>query len=229
MLRLSLNGQWVMRKITNRVQDRDGQNTAERISKGVPGEIPGSVYSFLLDAGLMEDPYYRDCELDALRLMEEDYTFSRVFIAAPSLGILSAAHQCLRFEGIDTLSEVRLNGVLLGRTDKIPSRSLFCPLHDLFGMRTESTTWEVPMNRCAGFLIFAKLTACSDGIGGRGCLTGESGAMSGLRHGMNPGSRMYGSASGISLNQTRRMSPAFPHPAIRTTPVRRAKAVCVSN
>ncbi len=30
MLRLSLNGQWVMRKITNRVQDRDGQNTAER-------------------------------------------------------------------------------------------------------------------------------------------------------------------------------------------------------
>ena len=119
MLRLSLNGQWVMRRITNRVSDKEGQNTAECFSDGVPGRIPGSVYSFLLGAGLMEDPYYRDRELDALRRMEEDYTFSRVFIVAPSLGILSAAHQCLRFDGIDTLSEVRLNGVLLGRTDNM--------------------------------------------------------------------------------------------------------------
>ena len=76
MLRLSLNGQWVMRKSTNKVPDKEGQNTAECISKGVQGRIPGSVYSFLLGAGLMEDPYYRDRELDALRLMEEDYIFT---------------------------------------------------------------------------------------------------------------------------------------------------------
>lgn len=119
MLRLSLNGQWVMRRITNRVSDKEGQNTAECFSDGVSGRIPGSVYSFLLGAGLMEDPYYRDRELDALRLMEEDYTFSRIIIVAPSLGILTGEHQCLRFEGIDTLSEVRLNGVLLGRTDNM--------------------------------------------------------------------------------------------------------------
>ena len=68
MLRLSLNGQWVMRRITNRVSDKEGQNTAECFSDGVSGRIPGSVYSFLLGAGLMEDPYYRDRELDALRL-----------------------------------------------------------------------------------------------------------------------------------------------------------------
>lgn len=119
MLRLSLNGQWVMRKSTDKVPDKEGQNTAECISKGVPGSIPGSVYSFLLGAGLMEDPYYRDRELDALQQMEEDYTFSRVFIADPSLGILSGGHQYLRFDGIDTLSEVRLNGVLLGYTDNM--------------------------------------------------------------------------------------------------------------
>ena len=93
MLRYSLNGQWVMRRITNRVSDKEGQNTAECFSDGVSG-------------------YYRDRELDALRLMEEDYTFSRIIIVAPSLGILTGEHQCLRFEGIDTLSEVRLNGVL---------------------------------------------------------------------------------------------------------------------
>ena len=119
MLRLSLNGQWVMRKSTNKVPDKEGQNTAECISKGVPGRIPGSVYSFLLGSGLMEDPYYRDRELDALRLMEDDYTFSREFAIDPSAGILPCVHQRLRFDGIDTLSEVRLNGVLLGLTDNM--------------------------------------------------------------------------------------------------------------
>ena len=234
MLRLSLNGQWVMRKSTNKVPDKEGQNTAECISKGVHGRIPGSVYSFLLGAGLMEDPYYRDRELDALQRMEEDYSFSRVFIVDPSLGIFSSAHQCLHFDGIDTLSEVRLNGVLLGRTDNMHITWEF----DIKGiLREGNNTLEVTILSPTRFIrnadreyhLGAKLTACSDGIGGRGCLTGESGAMSGLRHGMNPGSRMYGSASGISLNQTRRMSPAFPHPAIRTTHARRAKAVCVSN
>ena len=36
------------------------------------GTIPGSVYSFLLDNQLMEDPFYRQNELDALKLMENE-------------------------------------------------------------------------------------------------------------------------------------------------------------
>ena len=107
MLHLSLNGRWIMK------------NSTDELHQGVQGTIPGSVYSFLIGAGLMEDPYYRDNELEALRLMEDDYTFSREFVIASSSGILSCAHQILRFDGIDTLSEVRLNGVLLGRTDNM--------------------------------------------------------------------------------------------------------------
>ncbi len=110
MQRLSLNGRWIMKKCTDKVQDKKVQNTAECDSDGVPGIIPGSVYSFLIGAGLMEDPYYRDNELEALRLMEDDHTFSRKFVIASSSGILSCAHQILRFDGIDTLSEVRLCG-----------------------------------------------------------------------------------------------------------------------
>lgn len=102
MIRLSLDGRWLMKN-----------------DKGVSvqGSVPGSVYSFLLDAGLMEDPYYRDRELDALKRMEEDYTFSRTFIADTAL--TGCVHQILRFEGIDTLADVYLNGVLLGRTDNM--------------------------------------------------------------------------------------------------------------
>ena len=43
------------------------------------GKIPGSLYSFLLDAGLMDDPYWRDNEFGALALTHDDYTFSREF------------------------------------------------------------------------------------------------------------------------------------------------------
>ena len=60
----SLNGIWSMSGFA----DHD-----------ITGKIPGSVYSFLLDAGEMDDPYYRDNELKALALMDRDYTFSRKF------------------------------------------------------------------------------------------------------------------------------------------------------
>ena len=78
------------------------------------GKIPGSVYSFLLDAGKMEDPYYRDHEFKALELVKSDYTFTKTFDADPAL--LSRAHQVLRFDGVDTISDIYLNGMWIGST-----------------------------------------------------------------------------------------------------------------
>ena len=80
-------------------------------------QIPGSVYSFLLHAGIMKDPYYRDQESEALKLIEEDYIFSRVFDLPE--GFRNRKHQVIRFEGIDTLADVFLNGVKLGHTDNM--------------------------------------------------------------------------------------------------------------
>ena len=51
----TLNGTWSMLA-------PDGNKTE--------GKIPGSVYSFLLDAGKMEDPFYRDNEFKALELVK---------------------------------------------------------------------------------------------------------------------------------------------------------------
>ena len=48
------------------------------------GTIPGSVYSFLLDNDLMEDPFYRQNELEAQKLMENEFTFIRTFDFAPT-------------------------------------------------------------------------------------------------------------------------------------------------
>ena len=44
------------------------------------GSVPGSVYSFLLDNDLIPDPYFRDNEMEALKLLENDFIFSRRFI-----------------------------------------------------------------------------------------------------------------------------------------------------
>ena len=84
------------------------------------GKIPGSVYSFLLDADLMKDPFWRDNELEALKIAKEDYTFSRSFDYAPDK---NPAY--LVFEGLDTLCDVYLNGKHIAYTDNMHVRYEF--------------------------------------------------------------------------------------------------------
>ena len=76
------------------------------------GEIPGSLFSFLLGNGLMEDPYYRDNEYSVLPLTMHDYTFERKFSFEPA-----SDRYILRFEGLDTLCDVYLNGKHVAYTD----------------------------------------------------------------------------------------------------------------
>ncbi len=79
----------------------------------VSGEIPGSVYSFLLEAGKMPDPHYGENELEVLPLMDEDYTFSRSFTLPDSF----LGHPiCLQCMGLDTLCTLWLNGQKIAET-----------------------------------------------------------------------------------------------------------------
>lgn len=77
----------------------------------LPAQVPGSVYADLLAAGRMEDPFWRDNELAALKLMEEDYEYRTEFV--PAQEILEAGRAVLRFEGLDTLADLYLNGQFL--------------------------------------------------------------------------------------------------------------------
>ena len=80
------------------------------------GTIPGSVYSFLLDNRLMEDPFYRTNELDALKIMENDFTFSRTFdFSRPEADVPVFLH-C---DGLDTLCDLSLNGHPVASTDNM--------------------------------------------------------------------------------------------------------------
>ena len=78
------------------------------------GTIPGSLYSFLLDNKLMDDPYYRDNEFGALELTYHEYTFTRTFNFEKD--------ECEHYvvcEGLDTFCDVYLNGKHIGKADNM--------------------------------------------------------------------------------------------------------------
>ncbi len=79
--------------------------------------VPGSLCFSLLDQGLIENPYYRDNEYKALPIFDLGCTYEREFV--PDNDLCSADRILLRFYGIDTLSEIYLNGSLILKTDNM--------------------------------------------------------------------------------------------------------------
>jgi beta-mannosidase len=111
LAKLSLCGEWQL-----------SYNNAG-VRETLPAIVPGSVYSDLLAAGRMDDPYYRDNELAALKLMENDYTYSRGFeLPHEFSGVGKLRLVC---EGLDTIADITLNGKTVGYADNMHRRWLF--------------------------------------------------------------------------------------------------------
>lgn len=104
MKKIELSGQWQM---------SGNQYTCT-------GTVPGSVYSFLLENGLMDDPYFRQNEISATKLADSDYTFTRSF-SFNNPG--EAALLCC--EGLDTLCDIYINGTFVGHTQNMHRRYEF--------------------------------------------------------------------------------------------------------
>lgn len=94
MKKLSLNGKW--------------QIKSEAEKDWVEANVPGSVYENLMNAGLIEDPFYRDNEGPSKAVSERDYTYRRTF--ALDKDFLNSDRIYLECEGIDTIAEIRING-----------------------------------------------------------------------------------------------------------------------
>ena len=103
MQRISLNGAWEVR--------------AARGGEWLSARVPGTVYQALMEAGQMDDPFYRDNELLAFDLMNEDYIYRRNFTLRAE--DLAADALLLEFEGLDTLATVALNGEFVGSCDNM--------------------------------------------------------------------------------------------------------------
>ena len=89
-----------------------GENVYNIPNAPIETKVPSTVYGTLLERGLMPDPYYRDNELAATRLMENDFAYETTFTLDSE--DREADRLFLRFDGIDTLADVYLDGELLG-------------------------------------------------------------------------------------------------------------------
>lgn len=83
----------------------------------INADVPGSYCNALLREKLIEDPYYRLNEYKTLPIFDDDVTYEREFDVEES--VFSADKKLLRFYGIDTLSEVTLNGEIILRSDNM--------------------------------------------------------------------------------------------------------------
>jgi beta-mannosidase len=86
-------------------------------SELLPAKVPGSVYSDLLDNKKMEDPYWRDNEDKAFALLEHDYEYLTAFKSGETL--LNCERILLRCEGLDTLADIYLNKILIGKANNM--------------------------------------------------------------------------------------------------------------
>lgn len=132
----------------------------------LPATVPGSVYQDLLDNRKMEDPYYRDNELKALELMDNDFTYVLSFDVEEEM--TERENILLHFDGIDTLAEIFLNG------------------HSLANVNNMHRTWEFPVKEylLAGInelkLVFFSPTRYIEAEDERKPITGSSDAMRGF-------------------------------------------------
>ncbi|NUU64055.1 beta-mannosidase [Paenibacillus agri] len=100
---LTLSGIWQMKKTND--------------SEWINGNVPGSVFNDLLQAGQMEDPFFRDNEYDALELSKSDFEYTREFSVEKDL--LDHDVVLLRCEGLDTLCDLSINGTLVLKADNM--------------------------------------------------------------------------------------------------------------
>ena len=84
----------------------------------VPAQVPGDIYAAFFMAGKMLDPFFEDNEYQAKALMEEDYEYRTVFTYERAK-FENCQEIILRFEGIDTIADIYLNGCCLGKADNM--------------------------------------------------------------------------------------------------------------
>ncbi|KAJ6668857.1 hypothetical protein lerEdw1_012343 [Lerista edwardsae] len=106
-------------------------------SLALSGAVPGCVHTALLREGLIQDPYYRFNDLAYRWISLDNWTYSRTFETPFKVSMWQKVS--LVFEGVDTIAQVVVNNVTVGRTDNTFSRYSF----DVTGVIKEVNAIEV--------------------------------------------------------------------------------------
>ncbi|RIW34255.1 glycoside hydrolase family 2 protein [Bacillus salacetis] len=131
MQKLDLNGKWSMRCTTEDYE--------------IEANVPGSVMNDLLSNEMIDDPFYRDNEDEALVIASKDYLYEREFNIGEAF--LQEDSVKIQFEGLDTLADIRLNSQLLASTNNMHRTYEFEVKHLLMtGVNKISVLLKSPVN-----------------------------------------------------------------------------------
>lgn len=126
-----LKDNWIMRQV--------GAATEYRT------EVPTSVYNDLINNGQLEDPYYRDNELKALKVVDNDFSYRTEF---SSEGLTGYDRVLLVFEGIDTLADIYVNDTHIAAVNNMHRTWSF----DIKAMLRENNSLEVVLHSPTRFI-----------------------------------------------------------------------------
>lgn len=85
----------------------------------LPAEVPGDAMTDLMRAGVIPDPFFGTAENDVQWVEKTDWVYRCIFSLRGKLEDRHPSAQELVFEGIDTFSEIRINGQLHLETDNM--------------------------------------------------------------------------------------------------------------
>lgn len=109
MTHLNLSDRWTLTIL--------GKNVYDIPETPIETTVPSTVYGTLLSGNLIPDPHYRDNELTATKLMDNDFSYETSFSISKEE---RENHRLfLRFDGIDTLADVYLDDHHLGSADNM--------------------------------------------------------------------------------------------------------------
>lgn len=131
--KIVLSGKW---RLT------DGEYVAE-------GNVPGDITYDLFKAGYVPDPYFGDNYKSCLWVVRRDWTYEREFFIDDLSRLDEETY--IKIEGIDTYSEVKVNGVSVGETKNMYLEYRF-PLNGL--LKEGNNTISVKL-----FNIYSKMGA----------------------------------------------------------------------
>jgi len=100
---ISLDGEW---KLIN-----------DEKSLNVPAHVPGSAYESLIDNKIIEDPFYGVREHEMSWIYNSNWQYKTEFEV--NLEFLNYPNILLQFDGIDTISDIYLNGECIGSTENM--------------------------------------------------------------------------------------------------------------
>ncbi|XP_059520315.1 beta-mannosidase isoform X1 [Myotis daubentonii] len=125
----SLRGSWRI---------RNGNGSLE-----LPGEVPGCVHTALLQRNLIQDPYYRFNDLNYRWISLDNWTYSKEFQIPFDISQWQKVN--LIFEGVDTVSKVLLNNVLIGKTNNMFRKYNFDVTHVVKALNSLELRFQSPV------------------------------------------------------------------------------------